>query len=197
MSTGASTDVFQYESWRHNDSSAPLTGATLSSRGSFHYAVPPRIDSRPNLQNQQSQDSSQLLMIPFSSSGWSPEGLSAMSSVSSLQLPQQSYLQQYENTVLTSRAPSPASSHHDGHYALSTPQQWSSSYARWSPQSSNPQWTSTSNPARWTPSTIPRGFPLVQSGPEVRITTPNRTPMTLPERDGMLRSSPVRGRGVQ
>lgn len=194
----AGTDVFQPEAWRRSDPSTPCSGTRSSSRGSFHYATPPRIDSRPNLQShqsQQSQSSSQLLITPVSSSGRSSGRSQATSSVSSLQhtpitpnsqLPQQNPLQQYVNmAVPTSPSPSSSSSYQYGHYMPSTPQQWTPSHA---------QWNLPPDPAQWSPSTVPRDFHLARTGTKVRITTPDGRPVVLPERDRRLGSSPVKDR---
>ena len=204
ISVGEDADIFQPEAWRRSDPSTPCSGTRSSSRGSFHFATPPRIDSRPNLQSHQSQlsqGSSQLLMTPVSSSGRSFGRSPATSSVSSLQhtpitpnsqLPQQNPLQQYVNTTVpTSPSPSSSSSYQYGHYMPSTPQQWS--HSQWSP-SASAQWNPPADPAQWSPSTVPRDFHLARAGTKVRITTPDGRPVILPERDRRLGTSPVKDR---
>lgn len=202
-SVGEGADVFQPEAWRRSDPNTPCSGTRSSSRASFHFATPPRIDSRPNLQSHQSQHSqgsSQLLMTPVSSSGRSSGRSPATSSVSSLQhtpitpnsqLPQQNPLQQYVNTAVpTSPTPSSSSSYQYGHYEPSTPQRWSP--AQWSPPASHARWNPPADPRQWSPSTVPRDFHLAPAGTKVRITTPDGRPVILPERDRRLGSSPVK-----
>lgn len=207
VSASEGADIFQPEAWRRSDPNTPCSGTRSSSRGSFHYATPPRIDSRPNLQSHQSQHSqgsSQLLMTPVSSSGRSSGRSPATSSVSSLQhtpitpnsqLPQQNPLQQYMNTTVpTSPSPSPSTSYQYGPYIPSTPQQWSRPHPQWSPPLSHAQWNAPADPAQWSPSTVPRDFHLARAATKVRITTPDGRPVVLPERDRRLGSSPVKDR---
>lgn len=177
----------------------PRSGAESSSRGSFRYPIVLQKDPGSNLWSQQSR----LLIAPASWSSLS----SATSSVSSSrhtpiplksQLFQQNALQPCISTSMSTSPPtSPAPSHQHGHYALSMPQQWTQSYAPWSPPPSYPQWGISADPAESSLSTVPRDFHPARSGPEVRITTPDGKPVILPKKGGRKRLSSVKDQGVQ